>query len=81
MVPLTGVATDDFAIAKSAREHLHRRLDDSVGELDCEFTEGVLVLRGRTRSFYHKQLAQESVRSVKGVTHVENRIEVCVRPR
>ncbi len=81
MVPLTGFATDDFVIARSALKHLHRRLDDSVRDLDCEFAEGVLVLRGRARSFYHKQLAQESVRGLEGVMHVENRIEVAVRPR
>lgn len=41
-----------------------------------EFERGVLVLRGTLPTFYHKQLAQEAVRRVDGVTSVINRIEV-----
>ena len=73
--------TDDLAIARSAAEHLYEKLEDVVRDLNCEYREGVLVLRGRARSFYHKQLAQESVRCLAGVSRVDNRIEVAMRPR
>ena len=42
----------------------------------CEYRDGILHLRGRARSFYHKQLAQELVRRVDGVAAVLNQIVV-----
>ncbi|MDA1054669.1 MAG: BON domain-containing protein [Planctomycetota bacterium] len=44
--------------------------------LSCNFDDGVLTLRGRVGSYYHKQLAQENVRHVDGVVQVVNEIEV-----
>ena len=37
---------------------------------------GVLLLKGHLPNFYHKQLAQEAVAWVKGVSQVVNEIEV-----
>jgi osmotically-inducible protein OsmY len=42
--------------------------------VECE--RGVLFLRGSLPSYHHKQLAQEVVRRVDGVTQVINQIEV-----
>ena len=42
----------------------------------CECDHGVLFLKGRLSSFYHKQVAQEAVARVKGVSRVVNEIEV-----
>ena len=50
----------------------HRHLSGITGE----YRDGVLHIRGRTRSFYQKQLAQETVRGVEGVLQVVNEIEV-----
>jgi osmotically-inducible protein OsmY len=47
-----------------------------VSGVSCEYREGTLCLRGRSRSFYQKQLAQELVRRVAGVETVVNEIEV-----
>ena len=44
--------------------------------VSCECDHGVLFLRGRLSSFRYKQLAQEAVAKVSGVTHVANEIEV-----
>jgi osmotically-inducible protein OsmY len=44
--------------------------------VSCECDHGVLCLRGQLSSFYHKQVAQEAVARVKGVTQVVNEIEV-----
>jgi osmotically-inducible protein OsmY len=43
---------------------------------DCEFSEGVLFLRGKVRNFYSKQLAQEAVGRLPGVVNIVNQIEV-----
>lgn len=37
---------------------------------------GVVVLHGEVHSFYEKQLAQEVVRHIDGVTRIDNQIEV-----
>lgn len=38
--------------------------------------KGSVVLTGRVSSYYEKQLAQEFVRRMDGVEHIDNRIEV-----
>ncbi len=50
--------------------HLHRR------DLRFETHEGRVVLRGTVSSYYQKQMAQEALRRLKGVDHIENRLEV-----
>lgn len=64
------IATAANAIlAKSSVAELRRlRVDESASELR---------LSGRVRSFYHKQLAQESVRIVAGTLRVNNAVHVC----
>ncbi len=47
-----------------------------LGHLECDYHDGVLILSGRVRSFYEKQLAQESVRSLVGVDQIVNDVEV-----
>lgn len=44
--------------------------------LNCEYCEGVVVLRGRVHSFHEKQMAQELIRRVDGVKVVVNRLVV-----
>lgn len=44
--------------------------------IDCEFREGVLTLRGIVSSFFLKQLAQVTVASIQGVEAISNRLEV-----
>jgi len=38
--------------------------------------DGVLILRGQLPSYYHKQIAQELLMQIAGVTRIENLIEV-----
>ena len=54
---------------------LHRRLVGSR-TLRFELHEGTVVLSGLVKSYYQKQLAQESVREIDGIQAVDNRIEV-----
>ena len=66
------------AVVESAQERLQRR---SLTDVWCEFRDGVLHLRGHTHRFYHKQLAQEAVRSLNCVKTVVNEIEVDYQTR
>jgi osmotically-inducible protein OsmY len=43
---------------------------------ECECEGGVLLLRGRVRSQYLKQVAQTIAAAVEGVHRVDNQIEV-----
>ena len=52
----------------SIRELRQLRVDGSSNQLQ---------LSGQVRSFYHKQLAQETVRTVAGGMQVINRVAVC----
>lgn len=42
----------------------------------CEFREGLAILYGKVTSYYLKQLAQETAKSVEGVELVINRVDV-----
>ena len=44
--------------------------------LRFEVHEDGVVLRGVVRSYYHKQLAQESLRSISGLSRITNELEV-----
>ena len=44
--------------------------------LRFEVHEDGVVLRGVVRSYYHKQLVQESLRSVSGLSRITNELEV-----
>jgi osmotically-inducible protein OsmY len=64
-------------IAHAAKERLRRVPYSGVQDVSCECDgQGLLVLRGRLPSFFHKQVAQEAVRNLAGVTQVVNQIEV-----
>lgn len=60
----------------AASDRLSRSPYPVLGRLECDYHDGVLILSGRVRSFYEKQVAQESVRSVEGVHQIVNDVEV-----
>ena len=66
----TKIASAASAIlASSSVAELRRvRVDETAGELQ---------LSGTVRSFYHKQLAQETVRPVAGGLQLVNTLDVC----
>ena len=47
--------------------------------LKCETNEGCVVLKGVVPSYFEKQMAQESLRSVEGICHILNELEVLGR--
>lgn len=44
--------------------------------LRCETSEGHVILRGTVRSYFQKQMAQESIKQVDGIVSIENHLEV-----
>ncbi len=48
----------------------------SMQRVTCKYKDAVLFLRGRLFSFHEKQVAQEVVSGVSGVTQVVNEIQV-----
>ena len=67
---------DAPTIAEMAMERLRASPYKAMQRVSCKYKNGVLVLRGRLFSFHEKQVAQETVAEVSGVTQVVNEIEV-----
>ena len=47
-----------------------------LNNIECEVDGGVLILSGKLKSFYLKQIAQTVAMKIPGVESVQNRIEV-----
>ncbi len=56
---------------------IHRAPHLAGKTLRIETHAGRVVLNGIVGSYYQKQMAQEAVRAVEGVSKVENRLQVC----
>ena len=63
-------------IAAMAMERLRDSPYKAMRRVSCECKHGVLFLRGRLFSFHEKQVAQETVARIDGVTQVVNDVEV-----
>jgi osmotically-inducible protein OsmY len=63
-------------IVSAGLQRLRESPYGAVRRLSCEFAGGVLTLRGNVASFFHKQIAQQSVAGLEGVAQVDNQIEV-----
>jgi hypothetical protein len=67
-------------IAEIAQAALRRSSYFELHDVTCDFSGGILTLRGSVPSYHLKQLAQASVAEVPGVVEVDNCVEV-VSPR
>jgi osmotically-inducible protein OsmY len=69
------VCFDDIAeaAAKCLRDSPYKGI---LAGVSCNCDHGVLFLSGHLSRFHHKQVAQEAVAKVNGVTQVVNEIEV-----
>ena len=63
-------------VAKTVQSRLDKSAYRILRTISFDFEHGSLILRGRLPSYFHKQLAQEAVREVEGVSQVINRIDV-----
>lgn len=52
------------------------RQQPGLSDVDCEFHEGIAVLRGLVPSYYMKQIAQERAKQIQGVEQVINQLVV-----
>lgn len=64
------------SVERAARLRLANTGYHTLKTVDCSFRDGRIVLRGEVPSYYHKQLAQESVRNAPNVSQIVNHIEV-----
>ena len=60
----------DEQVSTALRENPHLR------NLRIETSEGRVTLRGQVRSWYQKQMAQETLLRLEGIDLVENQLEV-----
>ena len=67
---------DAPTIAEMAMQRLRDSPYKVMRRISCECRHGILFLRGRLFSLHEKQVAQEVVAEVSGVTQVVNEIEV-----
>jgi len=56
--------------ALSSKPHLPR------AQVRCYADGGQVTLQGEVSSYFHKQMAQESIRRIDGVQQIENRLQV-----
>lgn len=58
--------------------HLTLRCDPYVGmsPIHVEVVDGDLILKGSVRSYFQKQMAQESLRHIEGFSQIINRLDV-----
>lgn len=72
------------AINYSRSGELLQRIDSAIQtsphlsghHVFCQEESGIVVLHGRVRSFFQKQMAQEALRKLDGVEKVINELEV-----
>lgn len=67
---------NQLSVVAAARDRLRASPHPAIHHVYCSFEQGRLRLRGKLRSFFHKQLAQEAVARLPGVSQVINEIEV-----
>ena len=64
------------AVERAARRRLAGTGYQVLKSVECSFRNGTMMLSGQVSSYYHKQIAQEALRSTKHVTQVVNNLEV-----
>ncbi len=83
MVVRVASVTQESIVKEPVAELGHARLAacpyHALRAVYCEFRQGILTLRGRLPSFYYKQMAQEAVNGLLGVSQIVNQIEVAAR--
>lgn len=64
------------SVVATARDRLRSTGYSSLDRIDCDFSDGILILSGPVGSYHHKQIAQTAVLEVEGVEQLVNQIEV-----
>jgi hypothetical protein len=66
-------------VATQATHALRKSSHPALRALSVEGTEGNLIISGRVTSYYLKQLAQETIMSVREGMQLVNKVDVVVR--
>jgi hypothetical protein len=70
------IELEDRSDLEQLEVHLQTRLSSRVRDLQIQLRDGCLVLRGYTRTYYAKQLAQHEVMNRTSLPIGANEIEV-----
>ena len=68
--------SSNCCLATIARQRLHSSRYALLKLVECEQKNGVIVIRGTVSSYFLKQIAQEQLRSIQGMTHIVNELVV-----
>lgn len=71
----------DHSLADVVHSTLARSPYFAGGNVRVELDDDNVVLRGIVRTYYQKQIAQESVRCIEGVGQIVNELEVATPSR
>jgi len=69
---MTDLSLEDRVMTALERNPYVRRRN-----LRFETSQGRVVLRGVVDSYFQKQMAQEAIRRIEGVSEITNELEVC----
>ena len=72
-------AHPDSGLDRQIEEALSANPYVARSDVWVEHDGGHVTLRGTVRSFFHKQMAQETVRRIDGVSRIDNCLEVVHR--
>ena len=63
-------------VRSQAIQALRHSAHPALRRLRVEETETALVIKGSVSSYYLKQLAQEALKSIRGLRHLDNQVQV-----
>lgn len=73
---LAGKQLETGNVVRAAERRLEAAGYQPLLTIKCRFRQGRLLLTGHVPSYYHKQLAQEVMRALPGVSRIINRVSV-----
>lgn len=68
--------SEDRRLASAAEKLLRESSYYPLRNISCDQRNGTLILHGRVRSYYMKQMAQVLIRQINPEKGIDNRIEV-----
>ncbi|TWU07340.1 BON domain protein [Symmachiella macrocystis] len=75
--------THEIHAAHKLNDEIHFQIQRDLSafgrNVSYEVNDSDVVLSGVVGSYYHKQMAQESLRRIEGLSRIDNRIQVVIR--
>lgn len=76
LTPFTSEQLNSFALVQRLDSAIKENPHLAGHQVFCYEEGGTVILQGRVRSFFQKQMAQESLRKLEGVQRIVNDLEV-----